>query len=44
MAIWILMAITTVHCAPEFGIDLIDTSDAYAHGVDEELVGRGIAG
>jgi aryl-alcohol dehydrogenase-like predicted oxidoreductase len=37
-------AIATVQRAPELGIDLIDTSDAYAHGANEELVGRAIAG
>jgi aryl-alcohol dehydrogenase-like predicted oxidoreductase len=37
-------AIATIHRAPELGIDLIDTSDAYAHGANEELVGRAIAG
>lgn len=37
-------AIATIHRAPELGIDFIDTSDAYAHGANEELVGRAIAG
>lgn len=37
-------AISTIHRAPELGIDLIDTSDAYANGANEELVGRAIAG
>jgi aryl-alcohol dehydrogenase-like predicted oxidoreductase len=37
-------AIATLHRAPELGIDFIDTSDAYAHGANEELVGRAIAG
>jgi aryl-alcohol dehydrogenase-like predicted oxidoreductase len=38
-------AIATLHRAPEVGIDLIDTSDAYgANGSNEELVGRGIKG
>jgi aryl-alcohol dehydrogenase-like predicted oxidoreductase len=37
-------AIATVRRAPELGIDLIDTSDAYAHGANEELIGRAIAG
>jgi aryl-alcohol dehydrogenase-like predicted oxidoreductase len=37
-------AIATIQRAPELGIDLIDTSDAYAHGANEELVGRAIAG
>jgi aryl-alcohol dehydrogenase-like predicted oxidoreductase len=37
-------AIATIHRAPELGIDLIDTSDAYANGKNEELVGRAIKG
>ncbi|HEX2215947.1 MAG TPA: aldo/keto reductase [Xanthobacteraceae bacterium] len=38
-------AIATLHRAPEIGIDLIDTSDAYgANGANEELVGRGLKG
>jgi len=38
-------AIATVHRAPEIGIDLIDTSDAYgANGSNEELVGRALKG
>ena len=38
-------AIATLHRAPELGVDLIDTSDAYgANGANEELVGRGIKG
>lgn len=37
-------AIATLHRAPELGIDFIDTSDAYAHGANEELVGRALAG
>ncbi len=37
-------AIATIHRAVEFGIDLIDTSDAYANGRNEELVGRAIKG
>ena len=37
-------AAATIHRAPELGIDFIDTSDAYAHGANEELVGRAIAG
>ncbi|HET9903404.1 MAG TPA: aldo/keto reductase [Xanthobacteraceae bacterium] len=38
-------AIATLRRAPELGIDLIDTSDAYgANGSNEELVGRGIKG
>jgi aryl-alcohol dehydrogenase-like predicted oxidoreductase len=37
-------AVATIQRAPELGIDLIDTSDAYGHGANEELVGRAIAG
>jgi aryl-alcohol dehydrogenase-like predicted oxidoreductase len=38
-------AIATLHRAPEIGIDLIDTSDAYgANGANEELVGRALKG
>jgi aryl-alcohol dehydrogenase-like predicted oxidoreductase len=38
-------AIATLHRAPEIGIDLIDTSDAYgANASNEELVGRGLKG
>jgi len=38
-------AIATLHRAPEIGIDLIDTSDAYgANGSNEELVGRALKG
>jgi len=38
-------AIATLHRAPEIGIDLIDTSDAYgANGSNEELLGRALKG
>ncbi|MCC7347585.1 MAG: aldo/keto reductase [Variibacter sp.] len=38
-------AIATLHRAPELGINLIDTSDAYgANGSNEELVGRALKG
>jgi aryl-alcohol dehydrogenase-like predicted oxidoreductase len=38
-------AIAALHRAPEVGIDLIDTSDAYGtNGSNEEIVGRGIKG
>jgi aryl-alcohol dehydrogenase-like predicted oxidoreductase len=37
-------AIETLHRAAELGIDFIDTSDAYAQGKNEELVGRALAG
>lgn len=36
-------AIATVHRAVERGVTLIDTSDAYGFGANEELVGRAIA-
>ncbi|MGE5202554.1 MAG: aldo/keto reductase [Acidobacteriota bacterium] len=37
-------AIATIHRAIELGVDLIDTSDAYGAGANEELVGRAIKG
>ncbi|MBX6425387.1 MAG: aldo/keto reductase [Variibacter sp.] len=38
-------AIATLHRAPDLGIDLIDTSDAYGtNGSNEELVGRALKG
>lgn len=37
-------AVATLQRAPDLGIDFIDTSDAYGHGANEELVGRAIAG
>jgi aryl-alcohol dehydrogenase-like predicted oxidoreductase len=37
-------AIATIHRAAELGVDFIDTSDAYAAGANEELVGRALAG
>jgi aryl-alcohol dehydrogenase-like predicted oxidoreductase len=37
-------AIATVHRAIELGADLIDTSDAYGNGANEELVGRALKG
>jgi aryl-alcohol dehydrogenase-like predicted oxidoreductase len=37
-------AIATIHRAVELGIDLVDTSDAYADGANEALVGRAIKG
>jgi aryl-alcohol dehydrogenase-like predicted oxidoreductase len=37
-------AIATIHRAIERGIDLIDTSDAYGFGANEELVGRALNG
>ncbi len=38
------VAIATIHRAAELGIDLLDTSDAYAKGENERLIGRAIAG
>ena len=38
------LAIRTIHRAAELGITLIDTSDAYGKGTNEQLVGRAIAG
>jgi aryl-alcohol dehydrogenase-like predicted oxidoreductase len=35
-------AIATIHRAIELGVDLIDTSDAYGSGANEELVGRAL--
>ena len=35
-------SIATIHHAVDKGINFIDTSDAYANGVNEELVGRAI--
>lgn len=37
-------AIATIQCAPDLGVDFIDTSDAYGNGKNEELVGRALAG
>src|SRR5215469_14877800 len=37
-------AIATIHRAAELGVDLIDTSDAYNFGKNEELVGRALKG
>src|ERR1700733_3247577 len=37
-------AIATIHRAAELGVDLVDTSDAYGNGANEELVGRAIKG
>jgi aryl-alcohol dehydrogenase-like predicted oxidoreductase len=37
-------AIATIHRAAELGIDMLDTSDAYAKGENELLIGRAIAG
>lgn len=37
-------AVATIHRAVELGVDLIDTSDVYGAGKNEELVGRAIKG
>src|SRR5262245_3054796 len=37
-------AIRTIHRCAELGITLLDTSDAYGKGANEELVGRAIKG
>jgi aryl-alcohol dehydrogenase-like predicted oxidoreductase len=37
-------AIATLHRAAELGVSLIDTSDAYGFGKNEELVGRALKG
>src|SRR5205807_5253895 len=37
-------SVATIHRAAELGITLLDTSDAYAAGVNEQLVGRAVKG
>ena len=37
-------AIATIHRAREFGVDFLDTSDAYGAGRNEELIARAVAG
>lgn len=37
-------AIATIHRAAELGMDMLDTSDAYARGENELLLGRALAG
>jgi aryl-alcohol dehydrogenase-like predicted oxidoreductase len=37
-------SIATIHRAAELGITMLDTSDAYAAGVNEELVGKAVKG
>ena len=37
-------AIATIHRAVELGVNLVDTSDAYGNGANEELVGRALKG
>ena len=35
-------SIATIHRAAELGITMLDTSDAYAAGVNEQLVGQAV--
>ncbi len=37
-------SIATIHRALELGVTLLDTANVYANGINEELVGRAIAG
>jgi aryl-alcohol dehydrogenase-like predicted oxidoreductase len=37
-------AVATLHRAVDLGMTFIDTSDAYGHGKNEELIGRAITG
>jgi aryl-alcohol dehydrogenase-like predicted oxidoreductase len=37
-------SVATIHRALELGVTLLDTADAYGPGLNEELVGRAIAG
>jgi aryl-alcohol dehydrogenase-like predicted oxidoreductase len=37
-------AIATIHAALESGLNFIDTSDAYANGRNEEMIGRALKG
>jgi len=37
-------SIATIHRAIERGVNFLDTSDAYANGLNEELLGRALAG
>ena len=37
-------AIATIHRAVARGMDMLDTSDAYAKGENERLIGRALAG
>jgi aryl-alcohol dehydrogenase-like predicted oxidoreductase len=37
-------SVATIHRALELGVTLLDTANVYANGVNEELVGRAIAG
>ncbi|MEP6625841.1 MAG: aldo/keto reductase, partial [Acidimicrobiia bacterium] len=37
-------AVELVHTALDLGVNLIDTAEAYAHGVSETIVGRALEG
>jgi aryl-alcohol dehydrogenase-like predicted oxidoreductase len=37
-------SIATIHRAIELGVNVLDTSDAYAGGVNEELIGKAVKG
>jgi aryl-alcohol dehydrogenase-like predicted oxidoreductase len=37
-------AIDTIHRAADLGVDLVDTSDVYGNGKNEELIGRALKG
>src|SRR5215217_7413437 len=37
-------SVATIHRARELGVNLLVTSDAYGAGVNEELIGKAIAG
>jgi len=37
-------SIATIHRAVELGINLIETSDAYGNGANEELIARAVKG
>ena len=37
-------SIATIHRALDLGVNLLVTSDAYGNGVNEELIGKAIAG
>ena len=37
-------SIATIHRAAELGINLLDTSDAYAAGVNEKIFGKAVKG
>lgn len=37
-------SIATIHCAIDNGVNFLDTSDRYANGINEELLGRALVG